>query len=117
MRGLCPPGTVRIPLQPRARAHVDREDYSAHSLTLSTTPEELKEIGALSRQYGLPVVSISSSLYGGRMGSPDKEERWFSDDGFSIQHPSRKRHAAIAPVYGENACILSLACKAGIHWI
>ncbi len=58
--------------------NVDREDYSAHSLTLSTTPEELKEIGDLSRQYGLPVVSISSSLYGGRMGSPDKEEREFA---------------------------------------
>lgn len=58
--------------------NVDKEGHSAHSLSLATTPEELKEIGALSRQYGLPVVSISSSLYGGKMGSRDKEDREFA---------------------------------------
>ena len=57
--------------------NIDREGHSAHSLALSTTPAQLEEIRALSRQYGLPVVSISSSLYGGKMGSPDREEREF----------------------------------------
>lgn len=48
--------------------NVDAEGHSAHSLTLDTTPAELEEIAALSRQYQLPVVSVSSSLYGGKMG-------------------------------------------------
>ena len=55
---------------------VDREDYSAHSLTLSTTPEELKEIGALSRQYGLPVVSIARYVQLCRMEEDTTQERY-----------------------------------------
>lgn len=58
--------------------NVDREGHSAHSLTLATTQDELRDIAALSRQYDLPVVSISTSLYGGKMGSPDAEEREFA---------------------------------------
>lgn len=58
--------------------NVDGDGHSAYSLTLATTQEELREIAALSRQYGLPVVSISSSLYGGKMGSHDPEEREFA---------------------------------------
>lgn len=57
--------------------NVDAEGHSAHSLTLDTTPAELEEIAALSRQYQLPVVSVSSSLYGGKMGSRDAGEREF----------------------------------------
>lgn len=49
--------------------NVDKEGHSAHSLTLTTTQEELAAIKALSEKYDLPVVSISSSLWAGKMGS------------------------------------------------
>lgn len=58
--------------------NVDQEEHSAHSLTMETTDEELRQIAALSRQYALPVVSISSSLYGGKMGSESPEDRVFT---------------------------------------
>ena len=48
--------------------NVDKEGAGAHSLTLSTTREELAAIKALSGRYELPVVSVSTSLWGGRMG-------------------------------------------------
>ncbi len=48
--------------------NVDKEGYSAHSLTLATTPDELAAIRELSERYALPVASISTSLWGGRMG-------------------------------------------------
>jgi len=45
--------------------NVDGENNaSAHSLTFETTNEQLKEIKGLSEKYELPVVSISTSLYG-----------------------------------------------------
>lgn len=60
--------------------NVDAEEgKSAHSLTLSTTDEELAAIKALSEKYQLPVVSISSALWSGRMGSPDAEKRGLSE--------------------------------------
>ncbi len=46
----------------------------AHSLTLSTTKEEFAAIRALSEKYNLPVVSISTSLWGAKMGHPDEWE-------------------------------------------
>ena len=46
----------------------------AHSLTLSTTKEEYAAIRALSEKYSLPVVSVSTSLWGGKMGHPDEWE-------------------------------------------
>ena len=49
--------------------NVDREGAGAHSLTLSTTREELAAVKALSQRYELPVVSVSTSLWGGRMGT------------------------------------------------
>ncbi len=55
--------------------NLDKEGGSAHSLTLSTPSEKIAEIKALSEKFALPVVSISSSLYGGNMGNPVKEER------------------------------------------
>ncbi len=45
--------------------NVDRE--GAHALSLETTDEQLNSILALSKAYQLPVVSISTSLWGGRM--------------------------------------------------
>ena len=55
--------------------NVDREGASAHCLSRTTTAEELAAVRALSAKYGLPVVSISSSLYGGLLGSDDEQSR------------------------------------------
>lgn len=55
--------------------NVDKEDSSAHSLTMTTSTEQLSEIKRLSEKHSLPVVSISTSLYGGKLGSPDKTIR------------------------------------------
>lgn len=44
------------------------DNSGAHSLTLSTTKEEFAAIRELSKKYDLPVVSISSSLWGAKMG-------------------------------------------------
>lgn len=46
----------------------------AHSITLSTTKEEFAAIRALSEKYALPVVSISTSLWGAKMSHPDEWE-------------------------------------------
>ncbi len=56
--------------------NLDAPDSSAHSLTLQTTPEELRTIKELSRQYHLPVHSVSSSLYGpDTLGADAPEDR------------------------------------------
>lgn len=56
--------------------NLDREDTSAHALAISTGPDRLKEIATLSRQAGLPICSISTSLYGtAQLGSPDAAQR------------------------------------------
>lgn len=60
--------------------NVDGEGHSAHSLTMATTDEDLAAIKALSEKYDLPVVSISSSLYGGKMGSRNAEDREFTKE-------------------------------------
>ena len=58
--------------------NLDRDNASGHSLTFSTSGEELRRIRALSEQYNLPVVSVSTSLYGASMGSDVPEEREFA---------------------------------------
>ncbi|MEI6579951.1 MAG: sugar phosphate isomerase/epimerase family protein [Eubacteriales bacterium] len=58
--------------------NLDKEDSSKHSLTFSTSSQRLSEIKAISEKNELPVVSISCSLYGGFMGSPDENERAFA---------------------------------------
>ena len=57
--------------------NVDSEDKpSAHSLTVSTTAEELETIRGLSEKYDLPVCSISTSQYGGdTLGADDQAGR------------------------------------------
>ena len=45
-----------------------------HSITMSTTKEEFAAIRALSEKYNLPVVSISTSLWGAKMSHPDEWE-------------------------------------------
>lgn len=51
---------------------------SAHALTFDTSAAELAAIKALSEKHKLPVVSISSSLYAGNMGSADEKQRAFA---------------------------------------
>ena len=58
--------------------NLDREGGSAHSLTFSTSPAVLAEINRISDYCGLPVVSVSSSLYGSTMGSPVKKDREYT---------------------------------------
>lgn len=58
--------------------NVDKVGSSAHSLTLDTTDEHLEVIKSISEKYNLPVVSISTSLYGGNMGSKKADEREFA---------------------------------------
>ncbi|MBQ1367300.1 MAG: sugar phosphate isomerase/epimerase [Firmicutes bacterium] len=56
--------------------NVDKEGSSEHSLTLSTTAEDLAKIKAISEKYDLPVISISTSLWGGCMGTdPEFSEK------------------------------------------
>lgn len=55
--------------------NVDRENSSEHSLGMSNDSKQLADIKRISEKYGLPVVSISTSLYGGKLGSPDKAVR------------------------------------------
>ena len=55
--------------------NLDAPDSSAHSLTLDTDRVMLDDIARLSQQYALPVVSVSTSLYAGLLGSEDPELR------------------------------------------
>lgn len=55
--------------------NIDADNSSAHSLTPDTSAAELEEIRALSEKYCVPVGSISTSLYGGSLGSPDAAVR------------------------------------------
>ena len=47
----------------------------AMALTMDTTAEELKCVKDLSRQHSLPVTSISTSLYGDKLGGPGRDRR------------------------------------------
>lgn len=58
--------------------NVDAPGHSAHSLTMRTSDAELQKIRAACEDTGLKIVSISSSLYAGKMGSPLAEEREFA---------------------------------------
>lgn len=56
--------------------NIDGDNSSRHSLTMGATDAELAEIKTLSDRHGLPVVSISTSLYAGgaKLGSADPEQ-------------------------------------------
>ncbi|MCI8387673.1 MAG: sugar phosphate isomerase/epimerase [Clostridiales bacterium] len=49
------------------------DNSGVHALTLDITDEKLDEIAALSDKYALPIVSISTSLWGGNMGAGTPE--------------------------------------------
>jgi L-ribulose-5-phosphate 3-epimerase len=55
--------------------NVDGAGASSHSLTLESGRSDYDRINALSCQYNLPVCSISTSLYGGTLGSNNELER------------------------------------------
>jgi len=57
--------------------NLDKTDASAHCLTLESKQVDYDRINALARQYKLPVCGISTSLYGGTLGSDDAQEREF----------------------------------------
>ncbi len=50
--------------------NIDGPDRSAHALSMDTTSAQLKDIAALSKQYNLPVTSISTSQWGDKLGGP-----------------------------------------------
>lgn len=58
-----------------AELNIDREGASAHSLTMDTTEAELYDIKKEADSCGISIAGVSTSLYGGLMGSPVKEER------------------------------------------
>lgn len=58
--------------------NVDAPDHSAHSLTMQTDTPTLSQIRALSARYALPVVSISTSLSDGKMGTGAAQDRAFA---------------------------------------
>ena len=55
--------------------NLDKENSSGHSLTMNTGKDTFAEINRLIVEYNLPVVSISTSLFGSRLGSDDKAVR------------------------------------------
>lgn len=57
--------------------NIDGENASLHSLRLDSGAGEYDRIGSLAAKYSLPVCSISTSLYGGTLGSDDAQEREF----------------------------------------
>jgi Sugar phosphate isomerases/epimerases len=60
--------------------NVDALGHSKHSLTMQTEKSELIKIFDLSKKYTLPIISISSSLYMGKMGNGNPEDRAFSQE-------------------------------------
>ncbi|MBQ8397979.1 MAG: sugar phosphate isomerase/epimerase [Clostridia bacterium] len=48
--------------------NIDRDGASPHALSMATTQADYEGIRTLSAQYSLPVCSISTSLWGGKMG-------------------------------------------------
>jgi L-ribulose-5-phosphate 3-epimerase len=57
--------------------NLDKSGASAHCLTLDSGRTDYDRINALAKKYNLPVCSISTSLYGGNLGSDNPQEREF----------------------------------------
>lgn len=55
--------------------NIDQAGASSHCLTLDSDKNDYAQINALARQYNLPICSISTSLYGGTLGSNCGQER------------------------------------------
>lgn len=58
--------------------NVDAPGASPHALSMESSNAELSAVRALSEKYALPVVSVSTSLYAGKMGSPNPADRAFA---------------------------------------
>ena len=65
--------------------NLDADNYSSHSLTMNTGKETLTEINRLAREYNLQVMSISTSLSGGKLGSDNKAVRESGKDIIRMQ--------------------------------
>ena len=57
--------------------NIDGENFSNHSLTMDSDAKLYDRINGLARYHKLPVHRISTSLYGGTLGSNDPDEREF----------------------------------------
>ncbi len=55
--------------------NLDADNYSSHSLTMSTAKDTFNEINSLVEEYNLKVAGISTSLSGGKLGSDNKSVR------------------------------------------
>lgn len=55
--------------------NLDNVGYSAHSLTMETTMEELEAIAKQAKDAGLEIVGVSCSMYTGQLGSTDAAVR------------------------------------------
>ncbi|HHX73235.1 MAG TPA: sugar phosphate isomerase/epimerase [Clostridiales bacterium] len=58
--------------------NIDKPDASQHSLTMETSQAELAEMKAMADEAGLMICSLSTSLYGSKLGSLKKEDRDFA---------------------------------------
>lgn len=73
--------------------NVDRG--GAHALTLDTTDAELDEIRSLSEKYSLPVSSISTSLWSGKLGEGTVESLNYSERLMTAQLKFAKKLGAV----------------------
>ena len=55
--------------------NLDAEGKSAHAFTLASDVADYAAVRGLIEKYGLPVPSISTSLWGGKMGHPEEWEQ------------------------------------------
>ncbi len=58
--------------------NIDKEGRSPHALTMQSTEADYAAIRALSEKYGLPVISIATSLSGGMSGTPEKHGEYLA---------------------------------------
>ncbi len=58
--------------------NIDKPGASKHSLCMDTTEAELAEIKAMADEARVSICSISTSLYGSKLGSNNREDREFA---------------------------------------
>ncbi len=86
--------------------NVDGEGHSPHALTMETTDAEYRAIRALSDKYGLPVCSISTSLWGGKMGIGERHP-----DGAALLYKQIEAAAAL----GADGILTVPGGMGGVH--
>ncbi len=86
--------------------NVDGEGHSPHALTMTTTDAEYRAIRALSQKYGLPVCSISTSQWGGKMGIGERHP-----DGAALLYKQIEAAAAL----GADGILTVPSGMGGVH--